>query len=247
MLFRKNKKKSRELGKIVVGKQGGSAENGYTRLKDNILYLNADGKNKVIQVESSMSSEGKTTVACNLAVSLGLMNKKVIILDLDFRRPSVHRLFNLSKDNGIAEYMLSDIVVKQIVKPTEYKNVDIITRGAEIYNSSLVLVSDKFKALIEKLRHEYDYVILDCPPVLQVSDYIHVSKLSDGVLFIVAYGQTTKTQATEAIKELKKNGANVLGTVFTKYDWKKDKNLGEANYGYYYYNYAYEKDELEDK
>ena len=189
-----------------------------------------------------MSSEGKTTVACNLAVSLGLTDKRVIVLDLDFRRPSVHRVLNVSKDNGIADYMLADIDVKEIIKKTEYKNVEVITRGTEIHNSSLVFVSEKFKNLVEKLRDEYDYVILDCPPVLQVSDYIHISKVSDGVLFVVAYGQTTKSQAVEAVRELRKSGANILGSIFTKYDWKKDKNFSDANYGYYY-NYAYENEE----
>ena len=241
MLFKKKHKK-REFGKIVIDAESSGRDSGYKRLKDNVLYLNADGNNKVIQVESSMSSEGKTTVACNLAVSLGLMDKKVVVLDLDFRRPSVHRVFNVSKDNGIAEYMLGDVAVKDIAKKTEYKNVEIITRGAEIHNSALILVSEKFKTLIEKLREEYDYVILDCPPILQVSDYIHVVKVADGTLFVVAYGQTTKNQAVEAIRELKKNNANILGTVFTKYDWRKDKNFGDANYGYYY-NYAYEKSE----
>lgn len=235
----KKKHKKRDFGKIVVGKENSGRDHGYKRLKDNVLYLNADGNNKVIQVESSMSSEGKTTVACNLAVSLGMMDKKVVVLDLDFRRPSVHRVFNTSKDYGVAEYMLGNIEVSDIAKKTEYKNVEIITRGEEIHNSALILVSEKFKTLIEKLREQYDYVILDCPPVLQVSDHIHVGKVADGVLFVVAYAQTTKNQAVEAIRELKKNGANILGTVFTKYDWRKDKNFGDANYGYYY-NYAYE-------
>ncbi len=242
MFFTKKKHKQREIGRIVIGDNSSGRDNGYSRLKDNVLYLNADGKNKVIQVESSMSSEGKTTVACNLAVSLGLMDKRVIVLDLDFRRPSVHRLFDISKENGISEYMLGDIDYKSIVKSTAHNNVEVITRGAEIHNSSLVLVSEKFKNLIQQLRDAYDYVILDCPPVLQVSDYIHISKVSDGVLFIVAFGQTTKAQAAETVRELRKNGANVLGAVVTKYDWKKDKNFSDINYGYYY-NYAYEADE----
>lgn len=232
-------------GKIFVGKSGYSSQvEGYNRLKDNVLYMNADGNNKVLQVESAVAAEGKTTVICNLAVSLGLTDKKVIVVDLDFRRPRVHRLFSLSKDNGIAEYILGDVDKKDIIKSSEYKNVDIITRGAQVYNSSLVLVSDKFKQLIEELRAEYDYVLLDCSPVLQVSDYIHVSKVSDGVLFMAAYASTTKSQVAEAIKELKKNGANVLGTVFTMYDRKKDKDL-YAGGNYYGYGYGYYGDTSE--
>lgn len=236
MLFSKKKKKTSGNGKIIVGEGAklGRA-NGYNRLIDNVLYMNADGKNKVIQIESAVSAEGKTTVVSNLAVGLGLTDKKVAVIDLDFRRPRVHRLFELNKEVGIAEYVLGGAKIEDIIKKTKYKNVDVITRGAEIYNSALVFVSEKFKALIEKIRSDYDYVLLDCASVLQFSDYIHVSKISDGVLFLVAYASTTKAQVTEVMDELKKNGANVLGAVFTMYDWKKDKNFGG---GYYDYSYC---------
>ena len=228
-LFRK-KKRTEEQSRIIVteGNKFQGVE-GYNRLKDNILYLNADGKHKVIQIESSSAKEGKTTVACNLAVSLGLTDKKVCVVDLDFRRPKVHRVFGITKDEGMAEYFLGEIPKEKIIKTTDYKNVHVITRGAEIYNSSLVLVSDKFKELIAYLREKYDYVIVDCAPVLQVSDYIHISKVSDGILFLIAYGSTTKVQVAEAIKELKKNDAKILGTILSMYNSK------ERDYKYKYY------------
>ena len=232
-LFKK-KNNNTEVGRIVVGGSKEGQNDGYYRLKDNILYMNADGKNKVIQVESAVQGEGKTTVVCNLAVSLGLTDKKVAVVDLDFHRPRTHRLLKTDKEKGIAEFILGDLDKKDIIKKTEYKNVDLITRGAEIYNSSLVFISDKFKKLINELREEYDYVLLDCPPVLQVSDYIHISKIADGVLFLVAYASTTKSQVASAVKELKNNGANILGTVFTMYDKKKDRDYEGVNYYKYY-------------
>lgn len=232
-MAKKNKKDELHNSAIVVVENDSIRDDGYERLRDNILYLDADGNNKVIQVESSVAHEGKTTVLCNLAVSLGLTEKKVVIVDLDFRRPKTHRLMGISKDVGIAEYILNDYKKAEIIKKTEYKNVDIITRGAEIYNSSLVFVSDKFKSLIAELREEYDYVLLDCPPVLQVSDYIHISKVADGVLFVVAHAQTTKSQVAEAIKELKKNKAKILGAVFSMYDKKKDRTYYRSSGRYY--------------
>ena len=237
MALFKKKSKVNTGGKIYINAQnkGGHFED-YNRLKDNVLYLNADGKNKVIQIESSVMAEGKTTVVCNLAVGLGLTNKKVIVVDLDFRRPRVHRLFSLAKDVGIADYFLGDATKEQIIKKTEYQNVDVITRGGQVYNSSLLLVSDKFKKFIAELREEYDYVFLDCAPVLQVSDFIHISKVSDGVLFMVAYASTTKAQVSEAVKELRKNGVNILGTVLTMYEGDKF-GQGYANGKYYKYKY----------
>ncbi len=232
MLFKKKTKKAGS-GKIIVGGKGeNKSAEAYNRLRDNILYMNADGKVKVIQIESAVSGEGKTTVACNLAVSLGLIGNKVLVVDLDFHRPHTHRLFKVEKENGIAEYMLGNMSYDEVVKKTEYENVDIITRGGEIYNASVILVSEKFKKLISSVKGEYDYVILDCPPVLQVSDFIHITKISDGVLFLAHYASTTKAQVSDAVKELKTSGANILGTVFTMYDKKKD---GSDSSRYYYY------------
>ena len=244
MLFAKKKKKVVHEDRIIVNEKtiSGKVE-GYNRLKDNILYLNADGKNKVIQIESSIMHEGKTTVAANLAVSLGLTDKKAVVVDLDFRKANVHRIFKMHKDKGLAEYMLGSIGYDEL-----YKNVDIISRGGKVYNASVILVSDRFKELMNKLREDYDFVILDCAPVLQVSDYINILSVSDGVLFLVAYGTTSRNQVSDAIKELKKNNAKLLGSVFTMYDRKKDKGYGYG-YGKYYGKgyYSYYRTYIEDE
>lgn len=236
MLFRKKKRRNNFQSKIIISENFSAVgSTGYTRLKDNVLYMNADGKCKVIQIESSLSHEAKTTVISNLAVSLGNTEKKVAVVDLDFHRPKLHRMFELEKEKGIAEYMQGVCTMGDIVKSTKYKNVDIVTRGADIYNPSITFLSEKFANLIKYLREEYDYILLDCAPVLQVSDYIHISKISDGVLFVIAYGKTTKSQVVEAINLLRKNDIKLLGSVFTMYDRKKDK---EYNPYYKYYSYS---------
>ena len=205
--------------------------------------MNADGNCKVIQIESSLSHEAKTTIISNLAVSLGITEKKVVVMDLDFRRPKLHRMFKLEKEKGIAEFMQGELEEKDIIKKTEYKNVDIITRGLEIYNPSITFLSEKFARLVESLKEKYDYILLDCAPVLQVSDYIHISKISDGVLFVIAYAKTTKNQVIESINLLKKNNIKILGTVFSMYDRKKDK---EYNPYYKYYAYSEMEDEEQE-
>lgn len=241
-LFKKKHNAGLRKERIIVT-EGSSrfGSYGYTRLRDNLLYISSDGKRKVIQIESALAKEGKTSATANLAVSLGLTNKKVVVVDLDLRRPRLHRVFGLTKENGIAEYMVNAIDREKIIKPTIYKNVDLVTRGGAVYNPALILVSDKFKDLIAYLREKYDFVLLDCAPVLQVSDYIHISKVSDGALFLVSYGRTTKTQVSDAVKELNKNNIPVLGTLFTMYDRKKDSRYGYSYGGYYgkYYDAAY--------
>lgn len=241
-IFSRKNKKLRRSESIVFGREGNEPiKEAYVRLKDNILCFAVDGK-KVIQVESSTASEGKTTVVSNLSVCLGASGKKVIVLDMDFRKARLHRSFELENKDGIIDYMVGKVTKDQMIKKTKYENVSIINRGSEVTNASVILTSGKLQKLVDELKEEYDFVILDCPPVLLISDYIHISRLADGVLFVVAYGQTKKKQVAEAIHQMTNNNMNIIGAVFSFYDYKKSNSYSEYNYGYYnYYGYGEKK------
>ncbi len=226
----RNIKKTKREEAIVVTEGMSAINECYNSLKDNLLFMCDNGKNKVIQVESSYSGEGKTTLTCNLAVSLSFNKKKVLVMDLDFRKPRVNRLFNISNENGLVDFISEKISYEELIKKSSYEGVDVITRGSGIYNPSFLLTSDRFISLMQKLRDEYDFILLDCPPVLQISDYIHVSKVCDGVLFVVKYGKTKRSQVKEAATLLKKDNINVIGTVMTFVD-RSDP------YSYYYGSY----------
>ena len=239
-LLGKKEKMSRSES-IFYNKEGNHlAKESVDRLKDNLLYWAIDGKNKVVQFESSIAGEAKTTTNANLAVSLGESGKKVVVLDLDFRKPRVHRAFNLDVLDGISDYMIDKISYQQLVKPTEYTNVSVITRGSEVQNPTSILTSEKLAILMARLREEFDFILIDCPPVLLISDYIHISRLADGVAFNVAFAKTKKVQVKEALALLKKNNIPLIGVVFTFYDPMKDSNYN--NYKFYsYYNSYIEK------
>ena len=236
----KAKRKMKREEAIVVTNEINAINECYNTLKTNLLYL-SDENLKVIQVESSISGEGKTTLGCNLAVSMSFNDKKVLVVDLDFRKPRINRLFNVLNENGLVDYMSEKISLDQLIKKSSYKNVDVITRGSAIYNPSMLLTSKKFFDLMAQLRGMYDFIILDAPPILQIAEYTHISKVSDGVLFVVCYGKTKRSQIMESADLLKKNNINVIGSVMTFVD-NKDP------YSYYYGSYKsrYGYDQVEE-
>lgn len=214
---------------VIVVKDGDSlVKESYNRLQDNVLYFCDGGKRKVIQVESAISGEGKSTCVCNLAVSLVNSGKKVVVVDLDFRKPKIHKGFGIPNINGIVEYMLDKCDYLGLVKSTKY-GVDIVNRGKNALNPAMIFTSDKFKELIEKLKGAYDVVLFDCPPVLQISDYIHIGRLSDGILYIVSCNHVSKAQVKEAVSLLRRNDLTIIGSVMTFVD---PKDSGGSDYYY---------------
>lgn len=237
MKFKSKKSRANRQNIIIVDKPGNEIiSESFNRLKDNILFFNADNKIKVIQISSSTACEGKTTVISNLAVTLAKNGLKVLLVEGDLRSPRIHHPFNLDCENGVYDYILQNKQLKDIVKHTEY-GVDVVTRGDKIENPSAVIASQKFKDLIAAGREVYDYVLLDCPPVLEISDYIHTSTCTDGTIFCVAYGQTKKHNVKEAVSLLKQSNINILGSVYTMVDHIHSKAYGNNRYyGYYYHN-----------
>ena len=230
----KNDSYDREIPKIVVGERTEASES-YYRLKDNIIYSSDNGKNKVFQFESAVSGEGKSTVVSNTAVALAKSGKKVVVVDLDFRRPKIHRIFEVSNLSGITDYMLGECDETELIKPTKY-GVDVVNRGKSAHNASIIFTSQKFKDLIEKLKGEYDMVLFDCPPILLVSDYIHYSTLSDTVIFVACAGVTLRSQLRESYSLMRQYNPNILGTVMT---FRNTGKFSTRNGGYYYHSRYY--------
>ncbi|MBE5757163.1 MAG: CpsD/CapB family tyrosine-protein kinase [Clostridiales bacterium] len=218
---------------VVTNNSFSYANECFNRLKDNLLLYMDGGRKKVISMQSSVSNELKTTVTCNLAVSLGYSDKKVLVIDLDFRRPSVHRAFSVTNKTGIVEIMLEKSTFTDAVQKTEYENVDVLTRGDKVYNPSFILTSERFFSLIEEAKKVYDVILLDTAPVLEVSDYIHLSKITDGSIFLVAYGSTKKSMVKESVNEIKKNGIEIISVVCTKCPKKMVDGKYHRYYGYY--------------
>ena len=198
----------------------------------NLEYANIDQKYKVIQFTSSMQAEGKTTLISNVAYLLAQRGKKVLMVDLDLRRPKVNRIFSVINKLGLTDYLLGKIEKKDLIQHSEDK-VDFIISGEKTTSVVQVLQSQKLQDLFNDLKQEYDYILLDTPPVIVVSDALLVNKVADGIIFVVAHGLGRKSMVKEAISSLTRNNVPIIGIAITQDRVKKGNRYG---YTYKYYD-----------
>lgn len=213
---------------FVLEKQPKSVEaESYRILRTNIMYSSFDKKIKRILVTSSEPGEGKSTTSGNLALAFAQDEKKVILIDCDLRKPSLHKKFRISNNRGLSDVIIDrDKLNKCIQKRTEY--LDILTAGKIPPNPSEMLGSQAMSGLLDELSNVYDVIILDSPPVLAVTDAQILSTKSDGTVLVVRAEKTKKDTVLAAKGVLDKVNANILGTVLNGGDKNKD------NYYYYY-------------
>ena len=213
---------------FVLEKQPKSVEaESYRILRTNIMYSSFDKKIKRILVTSSEPGEGKSTTSGNLALAFAQDEKKVILIDCDLRKPSIHKKFRISNNRGLSDVIIDrDKLNKCIQKRTEY--LDILTAGKIPPNPSEMLGSKAMSSLLDELSNIYDVIILDSPPVLAVTDAQILSTKSDGTVLVVRAEKTKKDTVLAAKGVLDKVNANILGTVLNGGDKNKD------NYYYYY-------------
>ena len=202
----------------------------YNKLLSNIKYSNLENPYKVIEFTSTLPDELKSTTAANLAYCIANNNNKVIIVDLDIRKSILHKTFKVEKENGIVDYIAGDITKDKLIKKSE-SGVDVITVGKDVINPVAVIETKKLKELIDELKAEYDYVILDTPPSLACSDSQIIAQYADGVIYSIALNQATKKDIKESIQSLKSVDADIIGISITKAE-HNNKN----SYYYYYDN-----------
>ncbi len=203
----------------------------FNRILTNIKFANVDNPYKTIMITSTQMGEFKTTVVTNLAYAAVNNGKKVIILDLDIRKPRVHKVFGLTKENGLSDYLYGSFELKDIIKETK-RGVDVISAGKSVDNPVVILESQKLRDLVATLKETYDYVFIDTPPLLACSDALEIAKFCDGVIYNVALEKANKKDIKDSIDSLINNHANIIGINVTNVKMTKK----ESNY---YYQYGY--------
>lgn len=213
---------------IVEKKPKSIPAESYRVLRTNIQYSSIDKKIKRMLVTSSEPGEGKSTTTGNLALTFSQDEKRVLLIDCDLRKPSIHKKFRISNNIGLSDVILDNSKLdKALIKRNDY--LDILPAGKVPPNPSELLGSKALENLLDELGKKYDVIILDTPPVHAVTDAQILSTKVDGVILVVRAERTKKESVISAKAALDKVNANILGTVL---------NGGESSKGKYYYYYG---------
>jgi len=188
---------------------------------------------KVIAVSSALKGEGKSTISANLAVTIADDNKRVLLIDTDLRSPIIHELFKVPNDLGITNCLVDQKSISQVITPSGHGGLDLITCGPIPPNPAELLGADKIKSTLKSLRKKYDKIILDCPPILPVTDTALIGRIVDKILLVIRAGKTPAPAIKQSVELLESTGVGILGAVLNEI------TPGMASYHYQYYGYGY--------
>ena len=188
---------------------------------------------KVILITGESPGVGKSFISANLTEVFSQLDKKVLIIDADMRLGELHRMFDMTPDNGLGDYLTQHIELATVIHPTSIDNIDFMPRGQHPKNPSSLLSGDKFEQMMTEINEHYDYIIIDSPPVLAASDAMIMSHYADKVLMVTRYDQSVEGQVAYAIKQMHKADIQVDGIVLN------DVQQGLMSKYSYHYSYAY--------
>lgn len=231
---------------ISYGKPKSISAEAYRALRTNLEFSMSGEGAKTVLITSSHVSEGKSSVASNLAAVFAMQDKKTILVDCDMRRGIQYKKFELSNQNGLSNYLANiNVKEKDFIKKTEIPNLFVITSGPVPPNPAELLSSARMKEMIQNLKEDYDAVVLDGAPVLPVTDSVILAAIADRTVIVVSSGETHNDELKSVKATLDNAGANIAGVVLNKAElqgkgYSKYHKYGKGYYGSYY---AYGTDE----
>ncbi|MBS7548183.1 polysaccharide biosynthesis tyrosine autokinase [Dietzia massiliensis] len=232
--FRKAEDKEKGAEHIVPFREGHSpAAESFRRLRTNLQFLNVDNPPRVFVLTSSVATEGKSETAINLSLALAESGNRVLLIEADLRRPLVVSYMSMPDKVGLTNILSGQAKFADVVQETRHDGVDLLACGPLPPNPSELLASDMARHLVNELRSKYDYVIIDSPPLLPVTDGALLARITDGALLVVRSHRTTADQVAQAVDNLAKADATLLGIVMVA---NKPAKKGSAGYydSYYY-------------
>jgi len=233
-----------EIEKAVYLNPHSLVSEAFRVIRTSIICSSPDHPPRSLLVTSTQPLEGKTTSASNLAFSFIQLGLKVVLLDADFRKPKLHKLFlNNGNTFGLSTYLVGEMELPGVINRTDLGNLHIIPSGPIPLNPAELLGSKKMKELIERLLEDYDHVIIDGAAIMGLADSRLLSSLVDGVLLVTSVGITQKQTLRSTIEEIQKVRGRIIGAIVNRLESRR----GKYGSGYYYYYYGNEKDRKKKK
>lgn len=213
-------------------------EDQYRQLRANIEFSQIDSDLKVLNITSTQPDEGKSSVSKELAKIYAAKYEKVLLIDCDLHKRSLHKMLNVSNAEGLTNLLThydTSIPIQsyeeiQTLDLPDGNHLDFLSAGTKIPNPTEAINSKRYAHLVEEAKKQYNIVIIDCPPIMAASDAIPISNLADGTLFVYSAKETNKYEARDATQILRRNGANLIGVVMTKVPSYQTRH--------YYYDYS---------
>jgi non-specific protein-tyrosine kinase len=216
----------------VIAEPRSPVAEAFRTLRTNLQFASVDVPLRTILVTSPSPGEGKSTIAANLATVIAQGGKRVVILDADMRRPTVHQIFDVKNENGLTDLVLNgNHNPGHQTQQTTVEGLTVLTSGELPPNPVELLGSEKMSALIEAISRQADVVVIDSPPVLMVTDSSVLAQRVDGVLLVIRQGETNLEIARQSLEQLQRVGANVVGAVLN------GVKFGRSSYYYHYKDY----------
>ena len=205
----------------------------YRNLRTALLLSRAGAPPKVTLITSAIAGEGKTVTAVNTAAMLAQLGANVLLIDADMRRPRCHRVLDLDNNLGLTEVLTGVRDLHDLIRPTTVPNLFILSSGSVPPNATELVGSPKMHQIVTQLQQIYDYVVIDSPPIMPVSDALLLSTIVDGVLLVTNASRTPKQQVRAARARLEYARAKIFGTVLNRI------RVHQSEYQYYYHQGYY--------
>ncbi|HUF24470.1 MAG TPA: polysaccharide biosynthesis tyrosine autokinase [Vicinamibacterales bacterium] len=210
----------------------------YRALRTSLVFTSGGEKTRVIGVTSAQPLEGKTTTACNLAMVLAIGGSRVLLIDADLRRPGVHKALKMNNTVGLSHLLVGQARVREAIQRTSDPNFCVMTAGRTPPNPSELLSSERMRQLIGNLSEgPFDWVIIDTPPVLAVTDAVVVTPMVSGIVFVLGAEMTRRRLAERAVQMVLQTRPRIVGAVLNRVNFDRNKYYYSRYYGYQYKSY----------
>ncbi|TCI57418.1 polysaccharide biosynthesis tyrosine autokinase [Exiguobacterium sp. SH1S21] len=188
----------------------------YRTIRTNLEFTSIGQKLQMINVTSASTGEGKSTTAANLAVVYAQLGKRVLLIDCDLRKPTAQFTFNLSSQAGLSTILVGRISLERAIQKTGVERLSLLTAGPIPPNPTELIASDQMVELLDEVRRQYDIVILDAPPMMQVADARLLAKIADGTILVISCENSERQLVVKAKEQLERTGTHMLGLVLNK-------------------------------